>query len=358
MEPYRAFVADKLNVDQRTAGFAMQSFFIGIGATLANALPLIFRRLGVDDRPINAADQAVRIIPASVNYAFKIGAVAFLVCVLWTVITTKEFPPEDMAEFERKKRERKGIGAALTEVAEAFREMPKTMKQLAVVQFFTWLGLFCMWMFFGLMTSYHIFGATNERDPRFADGQAWGGWAFAIYSITCFLVAFLLPPLARATNRKAVHAVSLLCGALGLVSVYLIQDKTILLLTMVGVGIAWASILSMPYAILSGALPAARMGVYMGIFNFFIVIPEIIASFCFGPVIRAVFGRDNPNAPMYVVMAGGVFLAFAAISVLLVQDVADKNVPEAAVIEADEHELLSVPGSVQPVPSTGLIDEK
>ena len=358
MEPFRAFVADKLNVDQRTAGFAMQSFFIGIGATLANALPLIFRRLGVDDRPINAADQAVRIIPASVNYAFKIGAVAFLVCVLWTVITTKEFPPEDMAEFERKKRERKGIGAALTEVAEAFREMPKTMKQLAVVQFFTWLGLFCMWMFFGLMTSYHIFGATNERDPRFADGQAWGGWAFAIYSITCFLVAFLLPPLARATNRKAVHAVSLLCGALGLVSVYLIQDKTILLLTMVGVGIAWASILSMPYAILSGALPAARMGVYMGIFNFFIVIPEIIASFCFGPVIRAVFGRDNPNAPMYVVMAGGVFLAFAAISVLLVQDVVDKNVPEAAVIEADEHELLSVPGSVQPVPSTGLIDEK
>ena len=358
MEPFRAFVADKLNVDQRTAGFAMQSFFIGVGATLANALPLIFRRLGVDDRPINAADQAVRIIPASVNYAFKIGAVAFLVCVLWTVITTKEFPPEDMAEFERKKRERKGIGAALGEIAEAFREMPKTMKQLAVVQFFTWLGLFCMWMFFGLMTSYHIFGATNERDPRFADGQAWGGWAFAIYSITCFLVAFLLPPLARATNRKAVHAVSLLCGALGLMSVYLIQDKTILLLTMVGVGIAWASILSMPYAILSGALPAARMGVYMGIFNFFIVIPEIIASFCFGPVIRAAFGRDNPNAPMYVVMAGGVFLAVAAISVLLVQDVADKNVPEAAVIEADQHELLSVPESVQPVPSTGLIDEK
>lgn len=154
------------------------------------------------------------------------------------------------------------------------------------------------------MTSYHIFGAANERDPRFTDGQAWGGNAFAIYSITCFLVAFLLPPLARATSRKIVHVVSLLCGALGLLSVYFIQDKGILLLSMVGVGIAWASILSMPYAILSGALPAARMGVYMGIFNFFIVIPEIIASFCFGPVIRAVFGRDNPDAPMYVVMAG------------------------------------------------------
>ena len=358
MEPFRAFVADKLNVDQRTAGFAMQSFFIGVGATLANALPLIFRRLGVDERGVNAANEAVRVIPASVSYSFKIGAVAFLVCVLWTVVTTKEFPPENMAEFERKRRERKGMSAALAEVASAFRDMPKTMKQLAVVQFFTWLGLFCMWMFFGLMTSYHIFGATNERDPRFADGQAWGGWAFAIYSITCFLVAFLLPPLARATSRKAVHAISLLFGALGLLSVYFIHDKNILLLSMVGVGVAWASILSMPYAILSGALPAARMGVYMGIFNFFIVIPEIIASFCFGPVIRAAFGTDNPNAPMYVVMAGGAFLTLSAISVLLVDDVADKNVPEEAVIEADAHELFTVPESVQPVPSTGLIDEK
>jgi len=355
MEPFRAFVADKLNVDQRTAGFAMQSFFIGIGATLANALPYIFRSLGVDERGVNAANQAVRVIPASVNYSFKIGAVAFLVCVLWTVVTTKEFPPENMEEFERKRRERKGISAAFAEIASAFREMPTTMKQLAVVQFFTWLGLFCMWMFFGLMTSYHIFGAVNEHDPRFIDGQAWGGNSFAIYSITCFAVAFLLPPLARVTSRKLVHAISLLCGAAGLLSVFVIHDKTILLLSMIGVGIAWASILSMPYAILSGALPAARMGVYMGIFNFFIVIPEIIASFAFGPVIRAIFGRDNPNAPMYVVMAGGVFLALAAISVLLVKDVGDTSGPEA-VIEADERELFTVAESAQPVPSTGLTE--
>jgi maltose/moltooligosaccharide transporter len=210
-----------------------------------------------------------------------------------------------------------------------------------------------MWMFFGLMTSYHIFGASNERDPRFTDGQAWGGNAFAIYSITCFIVAFLLPPLARATSRKKVHALALVCGALGLLSVYFIHDKSILLLTMIGVGIAWASILAMPYAILSGALPAARMGVYMGIFNFFIVIPEIVASFAFGPVIRAVFGPDNPNSPMYVVMAGGGFLLLAAISVLLVKDVADKGVPLEAVNAADQHELLTVAGSAQPVPSTG-----
>ena len=357
MEPFRAFVADKLNVDQRTAGFVMQSFFIGVGQSLANLLPWLFRRWGVDAPGVAAADAAVSAIPASVNYAFKIGAVAFLVCVLWTVITTKEFPPENMEEFNRKRRERKGIGAAMSEIFSAMREMPATMKQLAVVQFFTWLGLFCMWMFFGLMTSYHIFGATNEKDPLFTDGQAWGGNSFAIYSVTCFAVAFLLAPLARMSSRKIVHAVSLVCGAIGLLSVYFIQDKTMLLLTMIGVGIAWASILSMPYAILSGALPASRMGVYMGIFNFFIVIPEIIASFLFGPIIRAVFGKDNPSSALYVVMAGGLFLAIAAISVLLVKDVADR-IPEEAVLEADRTEPLTVPESVQPVPSTGLIDDK
>ena len=334
MEPFRAFVADKLNVDQRTAGFAMQSFFIGIGATMANGLPYLFRTLGVDQRSTAAAAEAVRVIPASVSYSFKIGAVVFLVCVLWTVFTTKEYPPENIEEFERKRRATYGdatglakvlriVAELLREISSAMREMPRTMKQLAVVQFFTWLGLFCMWMFFGLMTSYHIFGAINEKDARFTDGQAWGGNAFGIYSITCFAVAFLLPPLARATSRKSVHAISLLCGAAGLLSVFFIHDKFLLLATMIGVGIAWASILSMPYAILSGALPAARMGVYMGIFNFFIVIPEIIASFAFGPVIRAVFGPDNPNSPMYVVMAGGVFLTLAAVSVLLVKDVAD-----------------------------------
>jgi maltose/moltooligosaccharide transporter len=361
MEPFRAFVADKLNTDQRTAGFVMQSFFIGIGQTLANLLPYIFRRMGVDEGRAAAADAAVRAIPSSVNYAFKIGAVAFLVCVLWTVFTTKEYPPENMEEFERKRREHKGLLAAikalLAEVASAIREMPATMKQLAVVQFFTWLGLFCMWMFFGLMTSYHVFGAANERDPLFTDGQAWGGNAFAVYSVTCFALAFLIPPLARATSRKTVHALALVCGGLGLLSTYFIQDKNLLLLSMVGVGIAWASILSMPYAILAGSLPPARMGVYMGVFNFFIVIPEIIASFTFGPAISALFGRDNPNAPLYVVMAGGAFLLVAAACVSLVRDTADDDIPTRDVIRGDEREPLMTQGTAQPVPSTGLVDD-
>ncbi|MGI9067872.1 MAG: MFS transporter [Pyrinomonadaceae bacterium] len=362
MEPFRAFVADKLNVDQRTAGFVMQSFFIGIGASLANALPYLFRQYGVTGTTPSG-------IPHTVQYSFKIGAVVFLVAVLWTVLTTKEYPPENIEEFERARKKTYGsatgpakvfkvVAELLREIANAFRNMPKTMKQLAVVQIFTWLGLFCMWMFFGLTTSYHVFGAANSNDPRFALGQEWGGNAFAIYSIVCFAVAFLLPKVASATSRKTVHAVSLICGGLGLISVYFIQDEWMLLLTMVGVGIAWASILSMPYAILSTALPAARMGVYMGIFNFFIVIPEIIASLFFGRIIRAIFGENSTVAPLYMVMAGGVFMLIAAALVTIVQDVGGEDVPEGAVLKADEKEFMTVPGAVQPVPSTGLIDKE
>ena len=362
MEPFRAFVADKLNVDQRTAGFVMQSFFIGIGASLANALPWLFRQFGVTGTTPSG-------IPLTVQYSFKIGAVVFLLAVLWTVFTTREYPPENMEEFERTRRQTYGsatgvakifkvIAELLREISRAFSNMPKTMKQLAVVQIFTWLGLFCMWMFFGLTTSYHVFGAANAGDPRFALGQEWGGNAFAIYSIVCFAIAFLLPKLAAATSRKTVHAISLICGGLGLLSVYFIQDKWVLLITMVGVGIAWASILSMPYAMLSGALPPARMGVYMGIFNFFIVIPEIIASLFFGRVIRAIFGSNSSIAPLYMVMAGGVFMLIAAALVTLVSDVAERDVPQDAVLAGDAGELFTVPGSAQPVPSTGLIDKK
>ena len=358
MEPFRAFVADKLNVNQRTAGFVMQSFFIGVGASLANGLPWLFRQLGVNGTTRSG-------IPLTVQYSFKIGAVVFLLAVLWTVFTTKEYPPENLEEFERTRRQTYGestglakvfkvIAELLREISSAFANMPKTMKQLAFVQIFTWLGLFCMWMFFGLTTSYHVFGANNAGDPRFALGQEWGGNAFAVYSIVCFAIAFLLPKLAAATSRKTVHAISLVCGGFGLLSVYFIQDKWVLLVTMVGVGIAWASILSMPYAILSGALPAARMGVYMGIFNFFIVIPEIIASLFFGRIIRAVFGANSTVAPLYMVMAGGAFMLIAAALVSFVSDVSDRNVPGEAVLHADQHELLTVPESAQPVPSTGL----
>jgi maltose/moltooligosaccharide transporter len=345
MEPFRAFVADKLNIEQRTAGYVMQSFFIGIGATIANALPYIFRRLGVTGATASG-------IPFTVQYSFKIGALVFLLSVLYTIFTSKEYPPEDVEEFKRKRAESKGLAVIFSEIFGAISEMPVTMRQLALVQIFTWLGLFCMWLFFGLTTARHVFGATDTKSTLFDQGTEWGGICFAVYSIVCFIVAFALPKLAALTSRKTVHAFALICGGAGLLSVYFIHDKNILLLTMVGVGIAWASILAMPYAILSGALPPARMGVYMGIFNFFIVIPEIVASLTFQPLVKHVFN----NNPLYVVMLGGACLLIAAALVMLVRDVAD-SVPVRDVLAGDEFQPMLAQQSVQPVPSTGLIDD-
>jgi len=292
-------------------------------------------------------------IPLTVKYSFQVGAVVFLACVLWTVFTTDEFPPENLEEWKRERSARNKPGDVFREIVSAVRDMPATMKQLAVVQLFTWLGLFCMWLFFVPATARHVFGATDPQSALYTQGIEWGGFAFAFYSITCFIVAFALPKLAQRIGRKATHAAALTCGAAGLLSLWFIHDKYVLLLTMVGVGIAWASILSMPYAILSTALPAKRMGVYMGVFNFFIVIPEIVASLGFGPLIRALFGRDNPNAPLYVVMLGGMCLLTAAACVALVQEVVVADVPEIDVLRADAHELFTLPESVQPVPSTG-----
>jgi len=344
MEPFRAFVADKLNASQRTAGFVLQSFMIGIGASMANALPYFLSWLGVEGSTPSG-------IPLSVKYSFQIGAAVFLAAVLWTVATSREYPPDDMETWQRQRRERAGFGHVLGEIGSAIREMPTTMKQLAVVQFFTWLGLFCMWLFFVPATARHVFGATDAQSALYTQGIEWGGLVMAFYSITCFIVALALPALAARAGRKTVHATALLCGAAGLLSMYLIRDQYLLLLTMVGVGIAWASILSMPYAILAGALPPQRMGVYMGVFNFFIVIPEIIAALGFGAVIRLVFGVDNPNAPLYMVMMGGAFLAVAALSVSFVRDVGGQASGEA-VIAGDAQEQLLVQESIQPVPIT------
>ena len=349
MEPFRAFVADKLNADQRTTGFVMQSFFIGLGATFAGWLPLAFRRFGISGNTASG-------IPLTIKFAFQIGAVAFLLAVLWTVFTTKEYPPEDMEAFERMRREKQGLAAGLSEIIAALREMPRTMRQLAPVQIFTWLGLFCMWLFYVPAVARHVFGAVDPHSEAYTHGVEWGGFAMSFMNITCFAVAFLLPKLAKATSRKMVHALCLICGALGLLSVYFISSPWMLVASMVGVGIAWASRLSMPYAILSGAIPAARMGVYMGVFNFFIVIPEITQALTFGPLIRGIFGVNNPRSPLYVVLVGGCFMLLAALLVLRVRDVADLAVPEEAVIEGDEQELFTVPEAVQPVPSTGLLD--
>ena len=339
MEPFRAFVADKLSSSQRTAGFLMQSLMIGIGASFANALPFVLSKFGVIGNTASG-------IPLTVKYSFQFGAVVFLLAVLWTVFTTDEYPPEDMAAFTKMKAEGLGAGAVLAEVVEAVREMPKTMKQLAVVQTFTWLGLFCMWLFFVPAVARHVFGATDPQSELYARGVEWGGFVFAFYSITCFVVALVLARAAAATSRKTVHCIALLCGAAGLLSVYLIHNQYMLLLSMVGVGIAWASILSMPYAMLSSSLPPARIGVYMGVFNFFIVLPEIFAALTFGPLTRFFFGTNNPNSPLYVVMVGGVCMLIAAFCVQFVDDVdaAAAVVPSGVSHGATVPELAPVQG--------------
>jgi len=338
MEPFRAFVADKLNEEQRTSGFVMQSFFIGLGASLAGWLPLVFSYFGVKGNTESG-------IPLTLKYAFQLGAVAFLLAVLYTIFTTKEYPPENMEEFMREKRETGGfvglVKKIVSEIIEALKEMPLTMKQLAPVQICTWLGLFCMWLFYVPAVARHIFGATDAKSELYTKGTEWGGSTFAYMNITCFVIAFAIPKIANAIGKKATHSICLLCGAIGLLSVYFIKDPNMLIGSMCLIGVAWASILSMPYAILAGSLPIARIGIYMGVFNFFIVIPEIIQALTFGPIIRNVFGEDNPNSALYVVLIGGVFMIIASILTLFfVKDVGagiiDATVPSTSAVAGNE----------------------
>jgi maltose/moltooligosaccharide transporter len=300
MEPFRAFVADKLPEEQRTRGFAMQSFFIGLGAIMA-ALPSLLRWLSG-----GGADDAGSF--TFVTYAFYIGAATFLGAVLWTVLTTGEYPPEDMEAFRRRRAETAGLKHWLAEIGSAISNMPPVMRQLALVQVATWLGLFFMWIYFGVATARYVFGATDPNSELYTRGVEWGGVCFAFYSFVCFVASFFIAALADRIGRRAVHSVALVCGGLGLLSVGLIDNAWLLLLPMAAVGVAWASILSMPYAMLAGSLPPERMGVYMGVFNFFIVIPEIVASLTFGPVMRNVLGNNE----MTGVMVGGACLLVAA----------------------------------------------
>lgn len=303
MEPFRAFVADLLPEDQRTQGFAMQSIFIGLGAVIASALPyLLTNWFGVSQA--RAAGEA----PPSVRWSFYIGSIAFFGAVMWTILKTTEYPPADQAAFERMKAESRGLPATAAEILRSIRDTPATMRQLAAVQFFTWLGLFCMWLYFAPAVARNVFGAPDENSPLYTRGVEWAGICFAMYSAVCFAFSWVLPGIAARLGRRATHATCLLCGAAGLVSVAAIHSPYWLLASMIGVGIAWASTLSMPYAILAGAIPPHKTGIYMGIFNFAIVLPEIIAALVFGWVMAHVLNNNRLSA----VVAGGVFMIVAA----------------------------------------------
>lgn len=374
MEPFRAFVADMLPNEQHTRGFTMQSMFIGLGAVIASALPFILTNLG----GLSALDDcaSLSVIPLSVKISFYVGAFAFITAVIYTVSTTKEYPPVDISAFQKEKEEKKGFGAGAAEILHSIRNMPVTMRQLAVVQFLTWPGLFLMWFYFGVATTRTVFHyddslsryeayqkqyrcdvkagtspdfittvartpVKNEKErlsaeelrsrfqtpenfnaevganvKRRQDGNEWGGICFAFYSLITFLVAFLLPRLADRIGKKRTHATCLFIGALSLASVGVIHDQYLLLLPMVGVGIAWASILSLPYAMLAPALPPAKTGIYMGIFNFFIVLPEILATVCFGWIMEHLLHNDRISA----VMLGGGMLAVAALLALNIKE--------------------------------------
>ncbi len=304
MEPFRAFVGDMLPPSQRKSGFAMQSLLIGLGAVLSSALPWMLTNWF----KVGGGEATQGAIPRTVQLSFYIGAVVFMCAVLYTIFTTKEYPPEDLKQL--KESDCGCLGKAAQEIMSGIFSMPKTMRQLALVQFFTWFALFCMWIYFVPAVATKVFGGAPGT-PEFQAGNEWGGLCFSVYNGTAFIFAFVLLALVGKVGAKSIHRISLLCGGAGLVLAFLFPEKHVLLGSMVLVGIAWASILSMPYAMLANAIPAEKMGFYMGVFNFFIVIPQILASLGLGLLMKKVLG-DNP---MNAVLLGGASMIVAALCV-------------------------------------------
>jgi maltose/moltooligosaccharide transporter len=379
MEPFRAFVGDNLPSRQRTSGFAMQSFFIGTGAIVASSLPYIFTNFF--DISNQAAPG---LVPDSVKWSFYLGGLVFLLAVIWTVAKSREYSPEQLRSFSgeahndseievhsvseagRQKMIRQGvllslIGLVLTawfvtqelnkelyifsigiliagilfigagiaakhgtspfvSIMSDLQNMPVTMKQLAVVQFFSWFALFSMWIYMTSAVTSHLYGTSDTTSKLYNDGADWVGLCMGVYNGIAALVAFLIPIVASRTSRKVTHMVCLLAGGIALLSVYFLPDAKYLMVSMVGVGIAWASILSVPYAMLAGSLPAGKMGYYMGLFNFFIVIPQIVAAALLGFVIKSFFAGES----IYALLVGGFSMILAGLLSMKVHDVDDR----------------------------------
>ncbi|MGB3154592.1 MAG: MFS transporter [Chitinophagaceae bacterium] len=377
MEPFRAFVGDMLPDSQRTTGFAMQSFFIGIGAVISSLLPYLLTKLGV------ANEAAAGVIPDSIKISFIIGAVIYIAAISYTVFTTREYSPDELksfgemtetdnqvniktpaASFNMRGSVWSLIGLGLTagiyfynssvenklekelyvltggvavfgicqlvagllqkrnskngfvEVMDDLNFLPDTMKKLAVVQFFSWFALFAMWIYSTPALAQHLSGTTDTTSKAYNDMGNWVGVLFAWYNGFAALFAFLLPVLAKKFSRPATHMIALIAGGLGLISFYLFKNENLLIISMAGIGLAWCSILAMPYSMLTKALPANKMGVYMGIFNFFIVIPQILAATLLGVFTKHIF---NGNAIMTIVV-GGCSMIVAALLTLRIKD--------------------------------------
>ena len=311
MEPFRAFVTDKLPDSQVNRGFIMQSFMIGLG----EALPPL--AMGHEKRISYRQYRRKGAISENVQASFFIGAFFFLFAVLYTVFTTKEYPPSDLGFRNKVKESNKGFGGGAREIFKAMANMPKRMRVIALVQFFTWPGLFLMWFYYTTAVAVNVFGGRDASDPVYAEGADFGSLTLAFYSVVTFLFALVLPFIADKLGRKLTHTLCLLCGAIGLISVSWVTNKYMLYGCMTGVGIAWASILSMPYAMLSGVLPKDKVGIYMGIFNFFIVLPEIIASLGFGWLMKNVL---NNNRLLAVKLGGGLMILAAFVCYIFIRE--------------------------------------
>lgn len=304
MEPFRALVADKLPSEQRTLGFSVQTFLIGIGAVCGAVLPFILTNwFGMSNVP--AVDGGVA---PNVKLAFYIGGIMLISCVLWTVIHTKEYPPEPGDIIEEKN--------GFLEIFKDFKKMPKTMQQLGLVQFFSWFALFSMWVYMTPAVAEQCYGTTDRVSASYGNAGDWVGVLQGIYNGVAAVFAFLLPVLSRKIGRKATHGISLLCGAFGFSSFLIFKDPNMLILSMIGVGIAWGSILAMPYAMLAGSVPAKKMGVYMGIFNFFITIPQICNGLIGGIMVKYIYGGHT----IYALVFSGFCLLIASICTVFVDD--------------------------------------
>jgi maltose/moltooligosaccharide transporter len=375
MQPFRAFIGDMLPEEQRTKGFAVQTFFIGASSIIASVLPYLFTKC------LHIANTAPEgQIPPSVKWSFYMGGVVFLLTVLWTIFSVKEYSPEEQAEFNARetdaaakegseiklntaryyaegavllvlgllftylvkqlgwyqglyilsfgisvygalqlaaaKRYSTGKIGGMVEIIYDLKNMPKTMKQLAVVTVFTWFALFAMFIYMtSAVTSFH-FHSTDPHSDLYNDGANWVGVLMAVYNGVAALIAFLLPVVARKTSRVITHVICLIIGGLGLISMYLFKDPNLLIISMTAVGIAWASLLTMPYAILSTAVPHTKMGVFMGMFNIFVVIPQILASAILGLLVRTMF---NGQA-IYAIVLGGAAMIVSGLLMAFVKD--------------------------------------
>lgn len=312
MEPFRALVADNLSNSQRTKGFSIQTFLISIGAVVGSWLPYMLAEfIGVS----KIAEEGH--VPDNVIFSFYIGAAVLALTIIWTVVSTREYPPEELSSFSEKE-EILGKGSkSSASILSDFKNMPAVMKQLGVVQFFSWFALFSMWVFTTPAVAEHVYKIKpgDSTSLSFADAANWVGVLFGIYNAISAIYALTLPFIVKRYGQQKMHAISLTSGGLSLLSIFFISNPYILILPMVGIGMAWGSILSIPYAILSENLPVRKMGVYMGIFNLFITFPQIVSGLLGGYMVKYVFDGQT----IYALVLAGVFMLLAAVAILKVK---------------------------------------